>query len=51
MMLAFFVLDDYTDSLDGAGAKLFCDATMDAVENPDRLRPDGESIVAEVARQ
>ncbi|KAK7021182.1 isoprenoid synthase domain-containing protein [Favolaschia claudopus] len=28
-----------------------CDATMDAIENPDKPRPEGENIIGEIARQ
>lgn len=50
-MHTFFTLDEYTDRCDVAGAKALCDATMDAIENPDKPRPEGESIIGEIARQ
>lgn len=50
-MHTLFVLDDYTDPCDGPGAKVLCDATMDAIMNPDKPRPQGENIIGEIARQ
>lgn len=50
-MHTFFTLDEYTDTLDAAGAKLLCDATMDAIENPDKPRPKEENVIGEIARQ
>ncbi|KAJ7753354.1 terpenoid synthase [Mycena maculata] len=51
LMHTFFTLDEYTDPLDAAGVKALCDATMDAIENPDKPRPEGESVIGEIARQ
>ncbi|KAJ6561560.1 terpenoid synthase [Mycena vulgaris] len=51
LMHTFFTLDEHTDTLDAAGAKILCDATMDAIENPDKPRPEGEAIIGEIARQ
>ena len=50
-MHAFFVLDDYTDALDAVSTKSLFDATMDAMENPDKARPQGETILGEMFRQ
>lgn len=50
-MHTFFTLDEHTDPLDAAGAKALCDATMNAIENPDKPRPEGEAIIGEIARQ
>jgi hypothetical protein len=51
LMHTFFTLDEHTDPLDAAGAKALCDATMDAIENPDKPRPEGEAVIGEIARQ
>ncbi|KAF7979340.1 hypothetical protein HWV62_42763 [Athelia sp. TMB] len=51
LMHTFFTLDEYTDLCDGPGAKALCDATMDAILNPDKPRPKGESIIGEITRQ
>ncbi|KAF7982707.1 hypothetical protein HWV62_26552 [Athelia sp. TMB] len=51
LMHTLFVLDDYTDLLDGPGARALCNATLDAIMNPDKARPEGESIIGEIARQ
>ncbi|KAF7977391.1 hypothetical protein HWV62_4011 [Athelia sp. TMB] len=51
LMHTLFVLDDYTDPLDGPGARALCDATLDAIMNPDKPRPKEESIIGEISRQ
>ncbi|KAJ7834026.1 terpenoid synthase [Mycena olivaceomarginata] len=51
LMHTFFALDDETDSVDGAQARVLCDIAMDAVENPDKPRPEEESIIGEITRQ
>ncbi|KAJ7910913.1 terpenoid synthase [Mycena leptocephala] len=51
LMYTFYTVDEFTDRLDGAGAKVLCDATIDAIENPDKPRLEGEPIVGEIARQ
>lgn len=51
LMYAFFVLDDQSDRLDAAEVRLLCDACMDAIENPGKLRPEGEPVVGEISRQ
>ncbi|KAJ6475658.1 terpenoid synthase [Mycena vulgaris] len=47
----FFTLDEHTDTLDAAGAKILCGATMVAIENPDKPRPEGEPLIGKIARQ
>nr|BBH51498.1 putative sesquiterpene synthase [Clitopilus sp.] len=51
LMHTFFTLDEYTDYLDLEGVKTLCEATMDAIRNPDKPRPEGEHFIGEVARQ
>ncbi|KAK7012921.1 isoprenoid synthase domain-containing protein [Favolaschia claudopus] len=41
----------YTDALGPPDVKALCDATMEAIENPDKPRPEGENIIGEIARQ
>ncbi|KAK7012924.1 isoprenoid synthase domain-containing protein [Favolaschia claudopus] len=51
LMHTFFTLDEYTDLRGPSDVKTLCDATMDAIENPDKPRPEGENIIGEIARQ
>lgn len=50
-MNLFFVIDEYTDVVDGRGAREQSDIVMDALRNPFKPRPKGEWIGGEVARQ
>ena len=50
-MNALFVLDDCTDKLELGEAKRVCEATVDAIMNPDKSRPEGEHIIVEIVRQ
>jgi hypothetical protein len=50
-MNLFFVIDEYSDVVD---EHVFCELsniTMDALRNPDQVRPQGESVVGEITRQ
>ncbi|KAF9448636.1 terpenoid synthase [Macrolepiota fuliginosa MF-IS2] len=51
LMNLFFVIDEYTDVGDEAHAAMIASVTMDALRNPLKPRPHGESIVGEIARQ
>ncbi|KAJ7218669.1 isoprenoid synthase domain-containing protein, partial [Mycena pura] len=51
LMHTFFALDDYTDELNGAGVKALCDIAMDAIDNPDQVRPEVDYVIGEIARQ
>ncbi|KAK7451089.1 hypothetical protein VKT23_012765 [Stygiomarasmius scandens] len=51
LMHTFFTLDEFTDPLNVDGVKELCYATMDAIENPDKPRPEGENVIGEIARQ
>ncbi|KAF7361114.1 Terpene cyclase [Mycena sanguinolenta] len=51
LLQMFFILDDYTDTVDPTRIKAVCDATLDAAENPDKIRPEGEHIMGEIFRQ
>ena len=50
-MNIFLVLDDYTDVLELDGITEICQATVDALENPEKPRPKGENILGEMTRQ
>jgi hypothetical protein len=47
----FFIYDEYTDKLDGDGARTCADMVMDALRNPHKERPQGESKLGEITRQ
>jgi len=51
LMDLFFIYDEYTDKLDGDGARNCADIVMDALRNPHKERPQGESKLGEIARQ
>lgn len=50
-MHVFFVLDEYTDSMDAVDARIVCDATVRAIEEPENPRPNGENVIGEICRQ
>jgi hypothetical protein len=47
----FFVVDHYTHVANPDGAKAHAEIVMHALRNPELLRPQGEWIGGEVARQ
>ncbi|KAI0675633.1 terpenoid synthase [Trametes maxima] len=51
LMNVFFVFDEYTDVMDASGTQELADIIIDAVKNPGRPRPSGESVVGEITRQ
>jgi len=51
LMVLFFIYDEYTDKLDGDGARTCADMVMDALRNPHKERPQGESKLGEITRQ
>ncbi|KAI0064579.1 terpenoid synthase [Artomyces pyxidatus] len=51
LVVLLFIVDDFTDRVDGAGVEIYVDMVMDAMHNPHKPRPAGESVVGEVARQ
>ncbi|KAJ7190043.1 isoprenoid synthase domain-containing protein [Mycena pura] len=51
LLQMFFIVDDYTDTADPTHVKAVCDATLDAAEHPDKIRPEGEHIMGEIFRQ
>jgi len=51
LMALFFIYDEYTDKLDGDGARTCADMVVDALRNPHKERPQGESKLGEITRQ
>lgn len=51
LMNLFFVIDEHTDVLDEASVQALADISMDALLNPTKPRPDGESVIGEMTRQ
>ena len=50
-MALFFIYDEYTDKLDGEGARACADLVVDALKNPHKERPQDESKLGEITRQ
>lgn len=50
-MNVFFVFDEYSDIADEKTTQKFADIIMDALRNPHKPRPAGESLVGEITRQ
>ena len=50
-MALLYIYDEFTDKVDGDGARLYADMVMDAIRNPDKERPREESTLGEIARQ
>ena len=50
-MALFFIYDEFTDKVDGDGARLYAKMVMDAIRNPFNDRPQGEPKLGEIARQ
>jgi len=51
LMALFFIYDEFTDKVDGDGARLYAKMVMDAIRNPHKDRPQGEPKLGEIARQ
>ncbi|KAI9507316.1 terpenoid synthase [Russula earlei] len=51
LMVLFFIYDEFTDNLDGDGARAYANLVMDVLRNPHKERPQGESILGEITRQ
>ncbi|KAG2040513.1 isoprenoid synthase domain-containing protein [Suillus americanus] len=51
LMNVFFLLEEYTDNENGAVTKDMVDLVIDALNNPQTIRPRGECILGEIARQ
>ena len=51
LMQVFFVVDAYTDVEDAATVREMTEIVKDALRNPARLRPTGETLLGELTRQ
>ena len=51
MMHLFFVIDEYTDVEDERAVQGMVNIVIDAMNNPQKPRPEGENILGEIARQ
>ncbi len=51
LMALFFIYDEYTDKLEGDGARTCADMVVDALRNPYKERPQDESKLGEITRQ
>ncbi len=50
-MVLFFIYDEFTDKVDGDGARVYAEMVMDAIRKPHKERPEGEPKLGEIARQ
>lgn len=51
LMNLFFVIDEYTDVEPEPVVRAMVDIVIDALNNPNKPRPEGEILLGEVARQ
>jgi len=51
LMVLFYIFDEFTDKVDGKGAREYADLVVDALRNPHDERPPGESKLGEITRQ
>ncbi|KAF8904746.1 isoprenoid synthase domain-containing protein [Gymnopilus junonius] len=51
LMNLFFVVDEYTDVEEAPVVREMVDIVIDALNNPEKPRPEGEILLGEVARQ
>ena len=50
-MALLYIYDEFTDKVDGDGARLYADMVMDAIRNPHKERPQEEPKLGEISRQ
>jgi hypothetical protein len=50
-MVLFYIFDEFTDKVDGNGARACAELVVDALQNPHYERPAGESKLGEITRQ
>jgi hypothetical protein len=50
-MALLYIYDELTDKADRDGARLYAEMVMDSLRNPDKVRPQGEPQLGEIARQ
>jgi Delta6-protoilludene synthase len=51
LMVVLFIFDEFTDKVDGDGARVYAEMVMDAIRNPHKKRPQDEPKLGEIARQ
>ena len=51
LMVLFYIFDEFTDQVDGEGARAYAEIVIDALQNPHSERPPGETKLGEIARQ
>jgi len=51
LMVLFFMYDEFTDKVDGDGARVYAEMVMDAIRNPHKERPQDEPKLGEITRQ
>ncbi|KAK7020181.1 hypothetical protein VNI00_017829 [Paramarasmius palmivorus] len=51
LMNLAFIIDEYSDVVDGNGALVYANIVMDAIRSPQKPRPAGEWVGGEIARQ
>ena len=50
-MALFFICEEFIDKVDSDGTHVYAEVVMDAIRNPHKERPQGESQLGEIARQ
>ncbi|KAG1793989.1 terpenoid synthase [Suillus plorans] len=51
LMNLFFIVEEYTDIENEGVTKEMVDIVLDALQNPHKIRPEGECILGEITRQ
>jgi hypothetical protein len=51
LMVLFFIYDEFSDKVDGDGARIYAEMVMDTIKNPHKERPQGEEKLGEITRQ
>jgi Delta6-protoilludene synthase len=51
LMVLFYIFDEFTDKVDGEGARIYAELVVDALQNPHSERPADEAKIGEIARQ
>jgi hypothetical protein len=50
-MNVFFIVEEYTDVENAAVTQEMVDIVLDALNDPHKMRPEGECILGEIVRQ
>jgi hypothetical protein len=51
LMVLFYIFDEFTDKVDGNGARAYAELVVDVLRNPHMERPRGESKLGEITQQ